>query len=106
MQQQPNQMMNQGQGTLMMQPPSTITVKDHSYLEDMLSWNLLTVKKANFFAQQCQDQEVKQAIQNMMNMHQRHYQRILGHLQKEMSGQMNMQPSMQQQNQQQMGGMQ
>lgn len=103
MQQQSNQM---NQGTLMMQPPSTITVKDHSYLEDMLSWNLLTVKKANFFAQQCQDQEVKQAIQSMISMHERHYQKLLGHLQKEMSGHMNMQSSTQQQNQQPMGGMQ
>ncbi|WEG13751.1 hypothetical protein PU629_05130 [Pullulanibacillus sp. KACC 23026] len=100
----PQQMMNQGQ---MMQPPSAITVKDHLYIEDMLSWNLLTVKKANFFAQQCQDQEVKQAIQKMVTSHERHYQRLLNHLQKEMSaGAQTAQMSQSTQNNQpQMGGM-
>jgi hypothetical protein len=99
MQQQSNQMMNQNQ-QIMSQPPSTITVKDHLYLEDMLSWNLNAVKKAHFFAGQCQDQEIKQAIEKMAMTHQRHYQKLLAHLQKEMSSQL------QPQGQPQIGGMQ
>jgi len=99
-QQQPsNQMMNQNQ-QVMSQPPSTLTVKDHLYLEDMLSWNLNTVKKAHFFAGHCQDPEIKQAIQKMAMAHQRHYEKLLSHLQNEMSRQM------QPQGQPQMGGMQ
>lgn len=107
-QQQPSQM-NQGQQAIMSQPPSTITVKDHLYLEDMLSWNLLATKKANFFMQQCQDPEVKQAIQKMMTSHQNHYQKLLGHLQKEMNKGMQVsqsQPLGQMNQQSQTGGMQ
>ncbi len=106
MQQQSNPMMNQGQGNVMMQPPAKLSVKDHLYLSDMLSWNLMSVKKANFFAQQCQDQEIKQAIQNMMMMHQRHYQKILTHLQKDVTSQMQPSGQPQAQGQPQMGGMQ
>lgn len=34
-------------------PPSVISTKDHLYLNDMLNWNLLAMKKAHFMAQQC-----------------------------------------------------
>ncbi|HET6872853.1 MAG TPA: hypothetical protein VFH42_07675 [Sporolactobacillaceae bacterium] len=99
-QQHPSQqMMNQNQ-QVMSEPPATLTVKDHLYLEDMLSWNLNAVKKAHFFAGQCQDPEIKQAIVKMAMTHQQHYQKLLGHLQNEMSRQM------QPQSQPQMGGMQ
>ncbi|MBP3949932.1 hypothetical protein [Bacillus suaedae] len=81
MQQQTNISQNQqSQQTIMSQPPSLITTKDQLYLSDMLSWNLLAMKKAHFFAQQCQDQEIKQTLENAGMMHQRHYQTILSHL--------------------------
>ncbi|CAG9620812.1 hypothetical protein [Sutcliffiella rhizosphaerae] len=63
------------------QPPTVVTVKDSLYFADMLSWNLLAMKKAHFFASQCQDQDVKTAIEKAGQMHQRHYQKILTHLQ-------------------------
>ncbi|NSL52936.1 hypothetical protein [Calidifontibacillus erzurumensis] len=74
--------MNQNQQTqsFMPQPPSIISTKDELYIKDMLSWNLLAMKKAHFFAQQCQDPEVKAAIEKAGQMHQRHYQQILNHL--------------------------
>ena len=79
------QSMNQGQATqqqaIMPEPPAVITTKDQLYISDMLSWNLLAMKKAHFFAQQCQDQEIKQVLEKAGNMHQRHYEKILGHLQ-------------------------
>jgi hypothetical protein len=78
MQQQTNM---QQQQTVMPQPPQVISTKDALYLTDMMSWNLLAMKKAHFFASQCQDQEVVAAIERAGKMHQRHYQRILGHLQ-------------------------
>jgi hypothetical protein len=78
MQQQTNM---QAQQTVRPQPPQVISTKDALYLTDMMSWNLLAMKKAHFFASQCQDQEVVAAIERAGQMHQRHYQRILGHLQ-------------------------
>ncbi|MDT8858698.1 hypothetical protein N0O92_00550 [Alkalihalobacillus sp. MEB130] len=61
-------------------PPAIVTTKDHLYLNDMLSWNLLAMKKAHFFAQQCQDQEIKSVLEKTGQMHQRHYEKILSHL--------------------------
>ncbi|BAB07208.1 hypothetical protein P4637_00765 [Halalkalibacterium halodurans] len=80
MQQQSFMQSGQQQG-VMPQPPQVITVKDQLYITDMLSWNLLACKKAHFFAQQCQDPEVKQALEQAGQMHQRHYTMLLGHLQ-------------------------
>lgn len=78
MQQQTNPSQQQG---IMPQPPTVVTSKDHLYITDMLSWNLLAMKKAHFFAQQCTDSEIKTAIEQAGQMHQRHYQKIIGNLQ-------------------------
>ncbi|MBU8880831.1 hypothetical protein BGM26_17910 [Bacillus sp. FJAT-29790] len=78
MQQQNMNMQNQ-QG-VMQQPPAVISTKDSMYLTDMLSWNLLAVKKAHFYAQQCQCQELKAEFERCGQMHQRHYDQILTHL--------------------------
>ncbi|MCG1021707.1 hypothetical protein [Sutcliffiella horikoshii] len=79
-QQQPQQNTTQQPGTYQ-QPPNVVTTKDSLYFADMLSWNLLAMKKAHFFASQCQDQEVVSAIEKAGQMHQRHYQKILTHIQ-------------------------
>lgn len=76
MQQQQN---NQQQG-IMQQPPQVLTTKDSMYLNDMLSWNLLAMKKAHFVASHCQDPELKAEIDKCGQMHQRHYEQILAHL--------------------------
>ncbi|RIW38903.1 hypothetical protein D3H55_00690 [Bacillus salacetis] len=76
MQQQQN---NQQQGA-MQQPPQVLTTKDSLYLNDMLSWNLLAMKKAYFAAGHCQDAELKAEINKCGEMHQRHYEQILSHL--------------------------
>lgn len=78
---QQQQQGTQNQQMVMQQPPSVISVKDQLYLTDMLSWNLLAMKKAHFFASQCSDQEVKAELDKAGQMHQRHYQMILNHLQ-------------------------
>ncbi|MEH7352896.1 hypothetical protein V7150_04885 [Neobacillus drentensis] len=64
----------------MQQPPGVISTKDSLYLTDMMSWNLLSAKKAHFFAQQCQDPELKAEAEKCGHMHQRHYQQLLQHL--------------------------
>ena len=68
----------QQQGT-MTQPPEVITSKDHLYISDMLSWNLLAMKKAHSFASQCQDEQVSQALDEAGRMHYMHYQLLLTH---------------------------
>lgn len=72
------------QGTQQMkmsQPPTIISTKDELYLTDMLSWNLLAMKKAHFYSTHCTDTEVKMELDKAGQMHQRHYQKILSHLQ-------------------------
>lgn len=80
-QQQNTQNINQAQQNIMNQPPEVMTTKDTLYISDMLSWNLLAMKKANSFAAQCQIPEVSNAIKQAAQMHQRHYQKLLQHLQ-------------------------
>ncbi|MFC3886657.1 hypothetical protein ACFOU2_25425 [Bacillus songklensis] len=87
MQMQPQQQQGQ-QAAMMPQPPQVISTKDSLYLTDMLSWNLMAVKKAHFFAAQCQDQEISQALEKCCQMHQRHYDKILQHLQNNQQSQM------------------
>ncbi|WP_096436781.1 hypothetical protein [Alteribacter populi] len=70
----------QGQ-QVMPQPPNVVTSKDHLYITDMLSWNLLCMKKAHQFSQQCQDQQIKDALDQAGRMHYMHYQTLLTHLQ-------------------------
>lgn len=93
----------QGQGQqqpVMMQPPQVITTKDCLYLKDQLSWELLAMKKCRHFAQECQDSEIQAAIDKAGQMHQRHYQLLLKHLQNnnqaEMANVQQMQGQMQQ----------
>ncbi|CAM3785038.1 hypothetical protein [Mesobacillus zeae] len=79
--QQQNMNNQEQQGQMQMQqPPEVISVKDSLYLTDMLSWNLLAMKKAHFFAQQCNDSEIKLELERCGEMHQRHYERILSRL--------------------------
>jgi len=90
-QQQPQQNTTQQPG-IYPQPPNVVTTKDSLYFADMLSWNLLAMKKAHFFAGQCQDQDVVSAIEKAGQMHQRHYQKILTHLQGQTQMQQQQQP--------------
>jgi len=83
----------------MSETPAVITSKDLLYLTDMMSWNLLALKKAHFFAGQCHMPEISQALEKACQMHERHYRQILDHMQKH-TGQAPQQPSQNQQSQQ------
>lgn len=50
------------------------------YLKDALSWELLAFKKLHSFAQQVTDPQIKQVLEKTGQMHQRHYQKLLTHL--------------------------
>ncbi|GAF21694.1 hypothetical protein JCM19047_1403 [Bacillus sp. JCM 19047] len=67
--------------TMMQEAPAVITGKDLNYINDMMAWNLTAAKKAHAFAQSCQDQDIKQAIDQAGQMHQRHYEQFLQLLQ-------------------------
>ncbi len=62
-------------------PPRAITTKDLLYIKDALSWELLAFKKFHFLAQQVQNSQIKQALDKVGQMHQRHFQKLLSHLQ-------------------------
>lgn len=89
--QQQQFMGSQAQGGIMQQPPSVISTKDSLYLTDMLSWNLLAMKKAHFYASHCQNAELKTSFEQCGQMHQRHYEQILSHLSQQNQPMMGMQ---------------
>lgn len=61
----------------MSEPPAVLTDKDHHYLKDALSWELLAMKKCHQLAGICQNQEVAALANRLGIMHQQHYQRLL-----------------------------
>ncbi|KGX92835.1 hypothetical protein N781_13135 [Pontibacillus halophilus JSM 076056 = DSM 19796] len=67
-------------GNFMPEPPSMVSQKDQLYLVDMLSWNLNAAKKAHHFANLCTTPDIKATIEQVGQMHQRHYETILSHL--------------------------
>ncbi|WP_276355155.1 hypothetical protein [Cohnella caldifontis] len=69
------------QAPLMQTPPQVITVKDFNYLKDMLSWELLAMKKCSHFAKECSDTDIRTEIDKAGQMHLRHYNLLLKHLQ-------------------------
>lgn len=86
MQNQSTNQQPQNNEGIMQQPPHVITTKDFAYINDMLAWNLLAMKKAHFAASQCQDQQIKSLLDQSGHMHQRHYEKILGHLNENLPG--------------------
>lgn len=78
--QQQNQQMGQQAGQSLPQPPNMISPKDLLYLSDMLTWNLNAAKKAHFFASQCTIPEVSNALEQVCQMHEKHYNMLLQHL--------------------------
>jgi hypothetical protein len=58
-----------------------ISTKDLNYLCDEMSWELLAMKKCHHYAQECQDAQVKSLIDQVGQMHQRHYEMLLSQLQ-------------------------
>jgi hypothetical protein len=77
----PYQQAQNQQQPVMAKPPAVITTKDLSYLKDAMSWLLLATKKYAHFANECQDQEVKQLLNQVGQTHQRHYNTLLAHCQ-------------------------
>lgn len=64
----------------MSEPPQVITTKDHLYLTDALSWELDVIKKFNHFSQETQDTNARQLMARAAQLHQKHYNILLKHL--------------------------
>ncbi len=47
-QQQPQPQQMGAQQPIMPEPPAVLSTKDHLYINDMLSWNLVAMKKSPF----------------------------------------------------------
>lgn len=58
-----------------------ISGKDLSYLSDELSWELLAMKRCHHYSQHVQDSQLLQVINEVGQMHQRHYEELLSVLQ-------------------------
>lgn len=65
----------------MAEPPNVITTKDLAYIKDAMSWELLAMKKCSAYASMCADQEIKQQINGVGQMHQKHYHMLLQYIQ-------------------------
>lgn len=57
-----------------------VTTKDLSYIKDALSWELLAAKKCHHFARECNDNQIRQAVEKAGRMHQNHYQVLLNQI--------------------------
>jgi len=60
---------------------SLLSEKEFSYIKDFLSWELLAMKKCKETADQCQDQQIKQLIEQTGRQHLDQYNQLLKHLQ-------------------------
>jgi hypothetical protein len=78
----PQQMGSQMQAQPVLQSvPQIISTKDCMYLKDQLSWLLLAMKKCAHYEGECTDPSAKQLARSIGQMHQRHYNLLLKHLQ-------------------------
>lgn len=74
------QFFQQQPGQIMPEPPNVISTKDHLYLKDALSWELTAMKMIHHGAENCKDPEIRDYLNRVGQMHQRHYQILLSHL--------------------------
>lgn len=51
--------------------PTMISTKDLAYLTDIFNWNFTAVKKANHYLDEVENEEVKEAVENFKELHQR-----------------------------------
>lgn len=61
----------------MNQVPKMISTKDLAYLSDMADWNFNAAKKCNHFANEVQDEEIKNMILQAFAMHKENFNKIM-----------------------------
>lgn len=63
--------------------PQIISTKDLAYLSDMFEWNCNAFKQINHFINEVKDDEVKELLERLRNMHEDHLRFIISILKKE-----------------------
>ena len=58
--------------------PTMISTKDLAYLEDIFNWNYTASKKANYYSNEVNDEELKSTLVSVANMHKEICESILG----------------------------
>lgn len=61
--------------------PAMISTKDLSYIEDMANWTYTLSKKAYHYAQEVNDQDLKDGFSSLSAKMKNHYEILLGILQ-------------------------
>lgn len=64
----------------MQEVPTMVSSKDLSYIEDMLNWNFITIKKINAYLEYIQDEDVEEMLENCSETLKTHYSSILNSL--------------------------
>lgn len=57
--------------------PAMITGKDLDYLSDIYNWNFNACKLSNHFVNEVEDEEIKQLLQKVAEMHKEHCEAVL-----------------------------
>lgn len=57
--------------------PNIISTKDLDYIKDMLKWNFVLVKKANFFMEVITDDDTRKVIEKVIKVHKNQYEKIM-----------------------------
>lgn len=57
--------------------PTMISGKDLDYIKDMLNWNFIAAKKARHYLGHINDAEVSQILEQVNEMHKKHYNQLL-----------------------------
>ena len=57
--------------------PAVISCKDLDYLSDIYNWNFNACKLANHFVNEVQDNEIKELLQQISDMHNEHAKAVI-----------------------------
>lgn len=57
--------------------PKMISTKDLSYITDMFNWNMILVKKLEFYINDVQDEIVAGAFDNLIMLHKKHCEELI-----------------------------
>lgn len=63
--------------------PQIISTKDLAYLSDMFEWNQTAFKQVNHFIGEVKDNEIKELLERVKNMHEDHLHFIISILKQE-----------------------
>lgn len=61
----------------MNQVPKMISTKDLAYLSDMADWNFVSNKQCTHFANEVEDEEIKQLLFETALMHKENFEKIM-----------------------------